>query len=484
MTTDGRVPIGTGDDSSPVDVLIIGAGIIGIYALYKVQEAGFSVTTFEQGEGVGGVWYWNRYPGARFDSESYAYAYLFSEELFDEWEWSEHFAGQPDIERYLNHVVDRFDLRQHIQFGAKVVSAEYDEQTGTWTVTAADGRVQRARFVLSVTGGLSVPYFPDVPGRDDFAGISHHTGLWPAAPVDFAGKRVAVVGTGPSGVQIVPAIADQVASLTVYQRTPNWCTPLNNRPITADEQATLRREFEAIRETLNTAPSGFLHTPCTERTFDVDRDERWAFFEKIWHSPGFSKLSSNYIDITTDKAANAEFCDVPRREDPRHRRRPGARRQADPRRPRLRRETTAVRDRLLRDLQQPEGVPRRSQGDADGAGHRNGYRDDRRPPGVRHHRLGDRLRLRDRRPHADGCARVRRTRARGALGRRPDRLPRFHVPRLPEPLLPRRPARCRRWQLPAVRERPDRLHRCDARLHARPRLLRDRRRPRPRRRTG
>src|SRR5579885_324966 len=223
-----------------VDVLVVGAGITGIYQLHRALEAGFSAQLFEAGDGVGGTWYWNRYPGARFDSESYTYGYLFSRELFDEWHWQEHFAGQPEIERYLNHVVDRFGLRRHIRFGARVAAAVYDEASGTWLVTTASGPSTRARSVVASTGVLSVPYFPDVPGREDFAGESYHTGLWPSEPVDFAGKRVAVIGTGSSGVQIIPVIADDVASLTVYQRTANWCTPLNNRPITAEEQQQLR----------------------------------------------------------------------------------------------------------------------------------------------------------------------------------------------------------------------------------------------------
>ncbi len=194
-----------------VDVLVVGAGITGIYQLYRAREAGFSALLLEAGGGVGGTWYWNRYPGARFDSESYTYAYLFSKELFDEWEWQEQFAEQPEIERYLNHVVDRFDLRRHMRFGARVTSAVYDEPSGTWTVVAGDGTELRARFLIAATGVLSVPYFPDVPGREDFRGESYHTGLWPATPVDFAGKRVAVIGTGSSGVQIIPAIADEVA---------------------------------------------------------------------------------------------------------------------------------------------------------------------------------------------------------------------------------------------------------------------------------
>jgi cation diffusion facilitator CzcD-associated flavoprotein CzcO len=292
-----------------VDVVVIGAGITGIYQLYRAREAGFSALLLEAGDGPGGTWYWNRYPGARFDSESYTYAYLFSKGLFEEWKWNEHFAEQPEIERYLNHVVDRFGLRRHMRFGTNVTAAVYDEGSDKWTVVSSDGSEVRTRFLITATGVLSVPYFPDVPGRDDFRGESYHTGRWPATPVDFADKRVAVIGTGSSGVQIIPAIAGEVASLTVYQRTANWCTPLNNAPITPEEQAELRAGFEAMCQTLNTSPSGFLHPAHDRGTFDDSADERLAFFEKMWSSPGFSKLTSNYTDLTLDHAANDLWCE-------------------------------------------------------------------------------------------------------------------------------------------------------------------------------
>src|SRR5215213_11703628 len=168
------------EDSAPdVDVLVVGAGITGIYQLYRAREAGFSATLLEAGGGVGGTWYWNRYPGARFDSESYTYAYLFDRELFDEWEWQEHFAAQPETERYLNHVVDRFDLRRDLRLGTRVTGADWDDATGTWSVTTDAGDAVRARFLIAATGVLSVPYYPEVPGREDFRGVQHHTGRWP-----------------------------------------------------------------------------------------------------------------------------------------------------------------------------------------------------------------------------------------------------------------------------------------------------------------
>jgi cation diffusion facilitator CzcD-associated flavoprotein CzcO len=292
-----------------VDVLVVGAGITGIHQLYRAREAGFSVQLLEAGDGPGGTWFWNRYPGARFDSESYSYAYLFSKELWEEWEWQEHFAGQPEIERYLNHVVDKFDLRRDMRFGARVTSASYDEATATWKVRTSDSKAITARFLVAATGILSVPFFPDVPGRDDFRGEQHHTGLWPSTPVDFADKRVAVVGTGSSGVQIIPVIAQEAAALTVYQRTPNWCTPLNNAPITDDQQAWLRADFAAIKETLDTSPAGFLHQMHDRKAAEDDERQRHQFFEKMWASPGFSKLTSNYTDLFFDADTNAQWCE-------------------------------------------------------------------------------------------------------------------------------------------------------------------------------
>jgi cation diffusion facilitator CzcD-associated flavoprotein CzcO len=296
-------------EPASVDVLVVGAGVTGIYQLHRAREAGFSVALVEAGGGVGGTWYWNRYPGARFDSESYSYGYLFSRELFEEWEWKEHFAPQSETESYLNHVVDRFDLRRHMRFSVRVVAAVFDEDSGTWMVSLDDGSTIRARYLIAATGVLSVPYTPDLPGRDDYRGVAHHTGLWPTEPVDVTGKRVAVIGTSSSGVQVVATIHDEVEELVVYQRTANWCTPLNNTPITPEEQAQLRAGFDEMCEVLNTSLSGFLH-PVNERSaFDDSAEERQAFYEQMWNSPGFMKLTSNYSDLLFDEAANDEWCE-------------------------------------------------------------------------------------------------------------------------------------------------------------------------------
>jgi cation diffusion facilitator CzcD-associated flavoprotein CzcO len=296
-------------EPASVDVLVVGAGVTGIYQLFRAREAGFTVGLVEAGDGVGGTWYWNRYPGCRFDSESYSYGYLFSRELFDEWEWKEHFAEQSETESYLNHVVDRFDLRRDMRFSVRVTAAVFDEASGTWQVSLDDGSTVRARYLIAATGVLSVPYTPDIPGRDDFRGVSHHTGLWPTEPVDFRGKRVAVVGTSSSGVQVVATVVDEVEELVVYQRTANWCTPLNNSPITPEQQAQLRADFDQMCEVLNTSLSGFLHPVNQKAAFDDSPEQRQAFYEQMWNSPGFMKLTSNYSDLLFNEAANQEWCD-------------------------------------------------------------------------------------------------------------------------------------------------------------------------------
>lgn len=291
------------------DVVIIGAGVAGIHQLHALRGRGLSVRVFDGGTGVGGTWYWNRYPMARFDSESYSYGYFFSKELVEEWEWSEHFAAQPETERYLNHVVDRFGLRDDIQLRTRVESVVFAEDANRWTLRTSDGATTTARFVIAATGLLSAPFFPDIPGRHDFKGGSYHTGLWPEEKVDLEGKRVAMIGTGASAVQLLPAIAAEVASITVYQRTPNWAAPLNNGPITPEEQVELKAGQEELEELVRRTFAGFPHPDGTRVTFEDTREQRWAFYEHLWNQRGFAKLLSNYSDLLVDPGANAEFCE-------------------------------------------------------------------------------------------------------------------------------------------------------------------------------
>ena len=216
--------------SQDFDVIVIGAGVSGLYSLYKLRELGLSARVFEAGTGIGGTWYWNRYPGARFDSESYTYQYSFSQELLDEWEWTEHFSGQPEIERYLHYVADKFDLKRDIELNARVATVIYNAGEKLWEIETKSGVRARARFVLAATGLLSAHQFPDYAGVDSFKGISLHSARWPKETIDFSGKRVGIIGSGPTAVQIIQSIAPDVAYLTVFQRTANWCTPLGKSP--------------------------------------------------------------------------------------------------------------------------------------------------------------------------------------------------------------------------------------------------------------
>jgi cation diffusion facilitator CzcD-associated flavoprotein CzcO len=292
-----------------VEVLVIGAGVTGIYALYRALKEGFTAEALEAGDGIGGVWYWNRYPAARFDSESYSYGYIHDRALFADWKWREEFATQPEVESYLNFVADRYGLRQHISTGQRVTSAVYDEAGNAWTVGTEQGRTVRARWVISATGGLSVPHYPEIDGLAEFRGQAYHTGAWPHEPVGFAGKRVAIIGNGPSGAQILPAIVDIVDKVDVYMRTPTWATPLNNGPLTDERHQWLSDNWEQVAGTLSTAPSGFLHTPAGKFAAADTPQQRQAFYENMWQAPGFGKLTMNYSDMTTNREVNLEFCE-------------------------------------------------------------------------------------------------------------------------------------------------------------------------------
>ncbi len=287
------------------DAIIIGAGMSGMYQLHRLRQLGMRVRVFEAGTGVGGTWYWNRYPGARFDSESYSYGYSFSPELLEEWNWSEHFAGQPETLRYLNHVADKFDLRRDIQFKSRVTAAHYKDDARAWEVTLQDGSRHRARFLVTAVGPLSAPTMPRVAGVDSFKGQSFHTATWPHEPVSFSGKRVAVIGTGATGVQTIAEVAKTAGHLTVFQRTPNWCKPLHNGPIDAETQARIKANYPELFKRCKESFACFIHTPDPRGTFEVTPEEREAFLEKQYATPGFGMWQGNFRDMLTNREANA-----------------------------------------------------------------------------------------------------------------------------------------------------------------------------------
>jgi cation diffusion facilitator CzcD-associated flavoprotein CzcO len=295
------------------DVIVIGAGLSGMYQLHRLRGLGLRARVFEAGDGVGGTWYWNRYPGARFDSESWTYGYSFSAEVLREWEWSEHFAAQPETLRYCNFIADKFDLRGDIEFGSRVTAAAYDEAANRWVIVIEGGRRARARFLITAIGPLSAPTMPAIPGVEDFRGESYHTGRWPHRPVSFAGKRVGVIGTGATGVQAITEIAKTAGHLTVFQRTPNWCAPLHNSPIDAATQARLRATYPEIFAICRASFGCFIHQADPRNALEVSPDEREAFYEKLYGEPGFGIWMGNFRDVLIDREANATLTAFMRR---------------------------------------------------------------------------------------------------------------------------------------------------------------------------
>src|SRR5713101_5637221 len=260
------------------DAIVIGAGVSGLYQLYRLRQLGLSVRCYEDGSGVGGTWYWNRYPGCRFDSESETYGYSFSEELLQEWDWKEHFSGQPENERYLNYVADKFDLRRDIQCNARVTSAIYDEKANRWEVQLESGQRARAQFVVAAVGILSARYTPPFAGLESFTGESYHTSRWPKEDVDLSGKRVAVIGTGATAVQLIPIIAKEVGHLTVFQRTPNYCAPLRNALVTPETQRRFKASYPDIHKKCRETPTGFTYDFDSRKTLTVSKEERLALY--------------------------------------------------------------------------------------------------------------------------------------------------------------------------------------------------------------
>ncbi len=301
------------DDGVPeFDAIVVGAGVTGLFSLYRLRELGFSVQSLEGGSGVGGTWYWNRYPGARFDSESYTYGYSFSKELLQEWDWKELYSGQPENERYLNYVADKFDLRRHIRLNSRVASAVFDDANNCWEVEVEDGYRARAQFLITAVGILSAYYVPDFEGIDSFEGQWCHTGRWPKEGMDLAGKRVGVIGTGATGVQLITEIAKEVGHLTVFQRTANYCAPLRNRLIDDETQREIKASYPEIFEKCLETPGSFMHQFDPRSALEVSSEERLQQYESLWAEPGFKKWLSNFYDVMMPGEANEDYAEFVR----------------------------------------------------------------------------------------------------------------------------------------------------------------------------
>ena len=297
-------------DQPNCDAIIVGAGLAGLYQLYRLKELGLSTRAIEAADEVGGTWYWNRYPGARCDVESMSYSYSFSPGLEQEWSWTEKYPTQPEILRYLNHVADRFDLRPHITFCTRVTAARYDEGSARWTVTTDSGGQLTAQFLIMATGCLSASKLPEIPGLDDYRGQMHQTAQWGKDEVRFDGLRIGVIGTGSSGIQCIPIIAEQAAELTVFQRTPNFSMPAGNRPLSAAEIAEMKADYQAWRNAQRASRTGIPGEVATDFALATPEDERNAKYQAGWEKGDLVSIAGSYVDILLDPAANetaAEF---------------------------------------------------------------------------------------------------------------------------------------------------------------------------------
>ena len=287
------------------DVVVVGGGLGGLYALHRLRGLGLKVQVFEAGSGVGGTWFWNRYPGARCDVESLEYSYSFSDELQQEWTWPERYGTQPEILRYINHVADRFDLRRDIRLNTRVTSAVFDPVAGRWTVTTDQGDVVSARFCVMASGNLSTPRVPDFKGLENFQGKWYHTGLWPQEGVDFSGLRVGVIGTGSSGVQMIPRIAGQADHLTVFQRTANFSLPARNGPMDPELERQHKEDYVARRRAALDTPFGMAgYPPPVKTALEASEAERQSDYEAKWAEGGSISFLYSYSDLLVNKASN------------------------------------------------------------------------------------------------------------------------------------------------------------------------------------
>lgn len=294
------------------DAVVIGAGFAGLYAVHMLRKIGLSVRGFEMGMSVGGTWYWNRYPGARLDSEAYIYQYFFSKELYDEWSWSERFPAQPEIERWLNFVADRCDLRGAFKFNTKVVSAHYNDATQRWIVKSDKGDVINTRFVVGCAGMLSAPLEDRFPGQKTFKGKIFHTARWPEEPIDFRGKRVGVVGNGATGIQVVQTIASEVAHLKLFVRTPQYIIPMKNPAYGPEEIKTYKARFDALKSTLPNTFTGFEYDFTNGAWADLTPPERLSVLENTWENGSLQMWLASFAEMFSDENVSEEISEFVR----------------------------------------------------------------------------------------------------------------------------------------------------------------------------
>tara|TARA_R110002073_G_scaffold308757_1_gene478865 strand:- start:118 stop:1803 length:1686 start_codon:yes stop_codon:yes gene_type:complete len=295
------------DKTEYFEAIVIGAGVAGIYQIKRLNDMGVHATVLEAAGGLGGTWYNNRYPGARFDSESYTYGYSFSKEVLDEWHWKERYSPQPENLSYLEFVADKFDLRRHMQFNCRVDAAHFDDEENIWYLTVNGDRKMSCRWLIMGVGLLSIPTMPRLDGVENFKGDSFHTFDWPHEGYDLTGKRVGIIGTGATAIQVIGDIADRVDSLHVFQRRANWAAPLNNSEITAEQMAEIRSRFDKIFATCARTPGGFEHEPDRRGFYEVSREEREKLWNRLYKEPGFGIWLANFREIFMDEKANEEF---------------------------------------------------------------------------------------------------------------------------------------------------------------------------------
>ena len=367
------------NDSGEFDVLVVGAGFAGMYMLHRLRGQGMSAVVIEAASDVGGTWWWNRYPGARCDIESMDYSYSFDPELEQDWEWSERYATQPEILRYANHVADRYDLRRDIRFDTRVTAASWDDGAQRWTVSTDRGDDLSARVVVMATGCLSTTKEPEVDGIGTFQGPTYHTGRWPHEGVDFTGQRVGVIGTGSSGIQSIPLIAEQAEHLTVFQRTPNFSTPAFNAPLDPEFVAARKANYQEYREEARHSRAGVIVAVSEDLTLEVSEEERERRYRVGWEQGSLFGLASKFGDILLDKQANDTVSEFVRERISEIVDDPDVAELLSPRDYPYRHEAALPRHRLLRHVQ----------------------------PGQRHARR--RAFVTDRRDHADRCPHGRRS---------------------------------------------------------------------------